>query len=168
MIYRTLIDSFSDWRLDKMYKTIRDLEDRHDTETHITAPPKTHHKGNGAPSGIFAGTLTMSPDDKTNEEEMIASMKKIFAQKTCPIKRYVWYLEYTQNGLPHIHFIYETESRGRIHQKVFKRYWKSWDESQKIARGHRGGYHKHVDSEIAYLEYIEKDSGRHMNRWTTN
>lgn len=127
----------------------------------------TTHKGNGTPTGIFAGTLTMSPDDKLNEEDMVHAMKKIVSQQTCPVKNYAWYVEYTDNGLPHIHFIYEAESGGRIHQKVFKRYWKQWDESKKMGQGHRGGYHKHVQSETAYLEYIEKDGGRHMNQWTT-
>jgi len=127
----------------------------------------TSHKGNGTPTGLFAGTLTMSPDDKYNEEDMVHAIKKIMSQKTCPVKKYAWYVEYTANGLPHIHFIYEAESSGRIHRKVFKRYWKIWDEEETVGRGHRGGYHKHVQSETAYLEYIGKDGGRHMNKWTT-
>lgn len=140
---------------------------RHDPVTHTTTQKKTgHHIGNGKDSGIFAGTLTMSPEDATNEAEMCSSISKIMAQQTCPVKRYAWYLEHTENGLPHIHFIYETESRGRIHQKVFKRYWKTWDEKQKIGRGFRGGYHKYVESETAYKEYIEKDGGRHVDKWT--
>lgn len=125
-----------------------------------------HHNGNGKPKGLFAGTLTMSPNDPENVETMICAIKKIFSQNTCPVKRYVWYVEYQDNGLPHIHFIYETESSGRIHSKVFKRYWKVWDESKRLGNGFRGGYHKVVDSETAYLEYIEKDGGRHENKWT--
>jgi len=124
-----------------------------------------HHIGNGKPKGIFAGTLTMSPADPENEDTMIEAMKKIVKQETCPVKRYAWYLEYQSNGLPHVHFIYETVSTGRIHQKVFKRYWKIWDESRKQGQGFRGGYHKVVDSETAYLEYIEKDGGRHQSDW---
>lgn len=167
MIHQMLLDSCDDIRLSSIWKKARDLEDRHNTETHITAPPKRTHKGNGTHNGIWAGTLTMSPNDHTNENEMVHAMTKIFSQQTCPVKRYVWYVEQTDNGMPHIHFIYETDAGGRIHQKVFKRYWKIWDESQKIGRGHRGGYHKPVESETAYLEYIEKDSGRHINKWTT-
>lgn len=128
-----------------------------------TCPMKhasTSHKGNGAPKGLFAGTLTMSPEWGKTEEDIVSAMQKIFSQKTCPVKNYAWYLEATENGTPHIHFIYETESGGRIHQKVFKRYWE-WDESIKCGKGHKGGYHSSVKSEIAYQEYIAKDSGRH-------
>lgn len=126
---------------------------------------KKHHEGNGKPKGMFAGTLTMSPNDPENEDTMVEAIKKIFKQETCPVKRYAWYVERTTNGLPHIYFIYETVSSGRIHQKVFKRYWKTWDESVKQGQGFRGGYHKVVDSETAYVEYIEKDGGRHQSNW---
>lgn len=126
---------------------------------------KKHHEGNGKPKGLFAGTLTMSPTDPENENTMINAMRKIFNQETCPVKKYAWYLEYQQNGLPHVHFIYETVSSGRIHQKVFKRYWKMWDENKKQGQGFRGGYHKVVDSTTAYLEYIAKDEGRHESKW---
>lgn len=122
---------------------------------------KHTHIGNGKHNGLFAGTLTMSNKDQTNELEMVSAMRKIFSQKTCPVKKYAWYVEYTENGLPHIHFIYETDTGGRIHQKVFKRYWKIWDESVRCGKGHRGGYHNNVLSPTAYKEYIEKDGGLH-------
>lgn len=128
---------------------------------------KPHHIGNGKPSGIFAGTLTMAPTDPTNENEMCSAITKIMTQKTCPVKRYAWYKEYTEKMIPHIHFIYETDNGGRIHAKVFKRYWKTWDEKQKCGKGHRGGYHKLVESETAYTEYIEKDGLTHVDKWTT-
>lgn len=127
---------------------------------------KPHHVGNGKPKGLFAGTLTMSPSWGTNEEEMVTAIKGIFKQKTVPVKRYVWYLEYTENDLPHIHFIYETKTGGRITQQVFKRKWKFWDESTECGSGHKGGYHRHVAREGEYLDYISKDNGRHENRWT--
>jgi len=50
---------------------------------------------------------------------------------------------------------------------VFKRYWKMWDESIKCGFGFRGGYHKLCDSEIAYTEYIQKESIRSENKWDT-
>lgn len=128
---------------------------------------KPHHTGNGKPKGIFAGTLTMSPKWETNEEEMCEAIKKIMRQKTTPVKRYVWYLEYTKEDVPHIHFIYETEKGGRITQQTFKRQWKWWDESTPCGSGHVGGYHKHCAKEDDYLEYISKDKGRHENKWTT-
>jgi len=141
---------------DRLYKRANDMWKRTCPEQHKT----TTHKGNGAPNGLFAGTLTMSPEWGKTEEDIVTAINKIFAQKTCPVKKYAWYLEQTENGTPHIHFIYETESGGRIHQKVFKRYWE-WDESAKCGKGHKGGYHSPVKSEVAYQEYIAKDSGRH-------
>lgn len=120
---------------------------------------RPHHKG------LHAGTLTQTPDAETTEDDMVMAMKKIFAQRTCPVKRYAWYVEYTQNGTPHIHFIYEAESGGRIHAKVFMRYWKVWNESRRLGAGFQGGFHKEVVSEIAYREYISKDSGRSENKW---
>lgn len=131
---------------------------------HTYKPKKNTHQGNGKPKGLFAGTLTVSPDDNLNEIEMVQAIKKIFNQQTCPVKKYAWYVEYTDAGLPHIHFCYETETGGRIHQKVFKRYWKNWDESYRIGKGFRGGYHKSCDSETAYLEYIAKDGGKHHSQ----
>lgn len=140
---------------------------------YINHDPTTHedkvvgsHKGNGKPNGIFAGTLTMSPTDPTNENEMCAAIHKIFTQRTVPVKRYAWYLEYTDANLPHVHFIYETDTGGRIHAKVFKRYWKTWDEKVKQGKGFRGGYHKLVESETAYTEYIAKDGNiRSKDSW---
>lgn len=128
---------------------------------------KNEHKGNGKPKGVWAGTLTISTDDDITQEDMIVSIKKIFTQKTCPVKRYIWYLEYTAKNVPHIHFIYECETGGRIHQKVFKRYHKIWDESTKIGKGFRGGYHRLCESELAYKEYIAKDGSKYSdNKWT--
>lgn len=124
-----------------------------------------HHIGNGKPKGLFAGTLTMSPKWDTNEEEMVSAIEKIFKQKTVVVKRFIWFLEYTADGTPHIHFIYETEKGGRITQQVFKRAWKWWDESETVGRGHKGGYHKHCHAETEYLDYISKDKGRHNQNW---
>lgn len=128
-------------------------------------PPKV---GNGTPNGIFAGTLTMSPDWGKTEEDICTAVKKILTQQTCPVKRYRWYLEYTKANVPHIHFIYETNTGGRIHTKVFKRYW-TWEEprNNRSRNGFRGGYHYHCDSTTAYLEYIAKDGNtKHEDKWT--
>lgn len=144
------------------------LATTHDPTTHSEKViVKYSHEGNGAPNGVFAGTLTKAPDWEETEEDMVVAIEKIMSQKTCPIDKYSWYVEYTDNGLPHIHFIYRTVSGGRIHAKVFKRYWKQWDEKRKLGKGHQGGYHRHVESETAYLEYIEKDSGRHGGNWSS-
>lgn len=120
---------------------------------------RPHHKG------LHAGTLTQPPGAETTEDDMVIAMKKIFSQRTCPVKRYAWYVEYTQNATPHIHFIYEAESGGRIHAKVFMRYWKLWNESKRLGAGFQGGFHKEVKSETAYTEYIAKESVRFENNW---
>lgn len=128
-------------------------------------PKPKHHTGNGAPKGTWAGTLTMAPTDPTNEAEMITAIQKIMSQRTCPVQKYAWYLEYTENAMPHIHFIYQTPGGGRIHQKVFKRLWPIWDEATNVGRGHRGGYHRIVHDTEAYLTYIKKDGGVHASSW---
>lgn len=152
-----------DWKNRKEFDYWYKMYFRHDPETHITAPlPDKSHSGNGTHQGLFAGTLTMSPNDGLNEEDMVQAIQKIFSQQTVPVKNWAWYREYTKNGVPHIHFCYETETGGRIHKKVFQRYWKIWDEprNQTGRAGFPGGYHSPAKSETAYLEYISKDGGR--------
>lgn len=109
------------------------------------------------PKGLFAGTLTGPPG--TKGDDMNIAIRKIMSQKTTPVIKYAWYQELTKQGTPHIHFIYETPTGGRILQKVFKRYWPLWDETSKKGAGHTGGYHKLVVNEDAYLDYIKKDGG---------
>lgn len=125
----------------------------------------TTHKGNGTHKGIWAGTLTVSPKDVITAEDMVTAIKKLMRQKSCPVKRYVWYLEYTTAGLPHIHFMYETQSGGRIERKHFKRIWKIWDEDIKCGAGHRGGYMRACHSETEYLAYCKKDGLEHEDEW---
>lgn len=163
-----------------MYSTCRNFEElkqfnkymemarQHNPDTHENLPKKYSHVGNGRHNGLWAGTLTKASTWTETEDDMVAAMEKIFSQQTCPVENYAWYVEYTDAGLPHIHFIYRTMSGGRIHAKVFKRYWKQWDEKRRLGKGHQGGYHKEVDSEVAYKEYIEKDSGRSGSNWPQN
>lgn len=117
------------------------------------------HKGNGAYQGQFAFTLTASPSDNKKKEDMVEAVRKLMAQKSCPVKYYAWYLEYGDMELqthPHIHGMYETESGGRIEAKHFKRAWKIWDEKQRLGAGFRGGYHRPVRDKEAYSDYIKK------------
>lgn len=118
------------------------------------------HSGNGAPVGPFAFTLTKAPTDDMSQDDMVTAVRKLMAQKTCPVKKYAWYLEYGNNETkehPHIHGMYETEKGGRIERKVFKRLWPIWDESQRQGRGHRGGYHDVARNEGGYASYIKED-----------
>lgn len=141
-----------------------------DCPVQAAKPKPKHHIGNGKPKGAFVGTLTMSPalaqEFGLNEAEMISAITKLFKQKTSPVKKSAWYLEYTQNGTPHIHFCYETASGGRILEKVFKRVWPIWDESVGCGAGHRGGYHTPMVDENGYLQYISKDKGLHAVNWS--
>lgn len=124
----------------------------------------TTHTGNGAYQGPFAFTLTKSPADGLTEDDMIKAVKKIMKQKSCPVKKYAWYLEYgdeTTKHHPHIHGMYETHSGGRIESKHFKRAWSIWGEHKpelRMGAGFRGGYHRPVRAEEAYTDYI-KDYG---------
>lgn len=126
---------------------------------------KKHHVGNGKPKGLWVGTLTMAPTDPYNEHDMVNAIKKIFRQQTSPVVKFSWYLEYTENNLPHIHFIYRTQDGGRILSKVFSRIWPIWNERVPCGNGHRGGYHRICADEEAYLQYIQKDQGRHETQW---
>lgn len=125
--------------------------------------PKKTHTGNGAFQGAFAFTLTKSPDDPYTEFDMIKAVRKVMSQKSCPVVRYAWFLEYGDDEKklhPHIHGLYETETQGRIEAKHFKRAWPIWDEKHKLGRGFRGGYHRPIRSEESYRDYIKKDSGK--------
>jgi len=141
-------------------------DQQHNHEFHGCPLSNKTHQGNGAPQGAFAFTLTKSPDDPYTEFDMIKAVRKIMSQKSCPVTKYAWYLEYGDTELqthPHIHGLYETESQGRIEKKHWKRAWPIWDEAHKLGRGFRGGYHRPVRSEEGYKDYIKKDKGK--NEW---
>lgn len=136
---------------------------KHLVSFHQRRNPKTHI-GNGAPQGAFAFTLTKSPADDLTEAEMIIAVRKLMAQKSCPVEKYAWYLEYgneEDKTHPHIHGMYETFTKGRIEAKHFKRTWKIWDEKQKQGFGFRGGYHRPVRTDEGYAQYIAKSNGQH-------
>lgn len=129
----------------------------------LPAPPAA--KVGGKPKGLFAFTLTCSPKDSLSSEDLLSAVRRLMAQQTCPVRRYVWYLETKEGGLhPHIHGCYETMTEGVIFTKVFKRYWPIWNPSEKLGNGFRGGFHAPVDFPTAYLEYIEKDLGIHEQK----
>lgn len=131
----------------------------------------TSHSGNGVKKSAWAFTLTKSPSDDLTVADMIAAARKIMRQKSCPVKKYAWYLEYKgedDNGLPahpHIHGMYETEDGYKIEEKHFTRAWKIWRQKDnkgnviKLGNGFRGGYHEAVEHETAYSDYIKKDGG---------
>lgn len=122
---------------------------------------KKTHVGNGTHKGAWAFTLTQSPKDELTKDDMIAAVRKIMSQKSCPVKKYAWYLEKADESHFHIHGMYETFTEGRIEKKHFKRAWPIWGEEKgkALGAGFRGGYHRPVRAEEAYSEYISKDGG---------
>lgn len=119
----------------------------------------THHEGNGRPIGAFAFTLTFSPNDGKTEADLVAAVRKVMKQRSCPVKRYAWYLEYGDEAMkrhPHIHGLYETETGGIIEKKHWKRAWDIWDPSTPLGAGFRGGYHRPVRDDEGYAQYIKK------------
>lgn len=149
-----------------MVGRIFDKYEDHRVEHHGCEKRKKTHQGNGAYQGAFAFTLTKSPDDQLTEFDMIKAVRKVMSQKSIPVARYAWYLEYGDNETkthPHIHGLYETITQGRIEAKHFKRAWPIWDEKTKLGRGFRGGYHRPIRSEEGYKDYIKKDAGK--NEW---
>lgn len=138
-----------------------DKDAEHNHEFHGCPLVKNTHLGNGTYKGAFAFTLTKSPDDELTEFDMIKAVRKIMSQKSCPVIKYAWYLEYKEdNTHPHIHGMYETETQGRIEKKHWKRAWPIWDEAHKLGQGFRGGYHRKVRSDEGYSSYIKKDAGK--------
>lgn len=120
------------------------------------------HVGNGAPQGAFAFTLTAAPTDGLSSDDLIKAAQKLMNQKSCPVVRYVWYLEHGNEETkehPHIHGMYETHTQGRIEQKHFKRAWPIWNEKQRLGLGFRGGYHRPVRHDENYSQYIAKQHG---------
>lgn len=141
-------------------------DEEHYVTEHGCIPWKKSHSGNGTYQGAFAFTLTKSPTDDLTEFDMIKAVRKIMSQKSCPVSRYAWYLEYGDNEEkthPHIHGLYETQTQGRIEAKHFKRAWPIWDEKHKLGHGFRGGYHRPIRTEEGYSDYIRKDAGK--NEW---
>lgn len=131
---------------------------------HLKGHEKTH-KGNGTHQGAWAFTFTKAPTDDLTVAQMIGAAQKVMRQKSCPVKKYAWYLEYKgvdDAGIPthpHIHGMYETVSGGRIEAKHWMRAWPIWKESVPCGAGFRGGYHKAVADDTAYSDYIKKDGG---------
>jgi len=141
-----------------------DLQIKHLQEYHGLPVVSRTHKGNGSHKGCFAFTLTKSPSDNLTEADMLCAVGKIMSQKSNPVSKYRWYLEYGDKDNkvhPHIHGMYETESQGRIEAKHWKRSWPVWDEKTKQGVGFRGGYHRPVKDGEAYTDYIMKDGGPH-------
>jgi len=90
----------------------------------------------------FAFTFTTNLDTKLEvQKEMCSAAWKLFQQKTTPVSQGQVYLEYTEQGRPHLHGWYETEDGGRIFAKTFRRCWPPWGEKARQTR-FAGGFHE--------------------------
>ena len=150
------------WQIDQQFEKLMDEWIQHAIDVH--GLPDNRHKTtpNGKYKGPFAFTMTMSPSDGLTEEDMILACRKVMDQKSQPVKKFAWYLEYKDESTkahPHIHGMYETETGRRIERKHWKRQWSIWDETIPLGQGFRGGYHRPVRSNEAYSNYIAKQGG---------
>lgn len=92
----------------------------------------------------FAFTFTTNLNTELEvQKEMCDSVHKLFDQKTIPVEEGEAYLEYTEQGRPHIHGWYKTEDGGRIFAKVFRRCWSYWGEKDRQKK-FAGGYHEEM------------------------
>lgn len=171
----SMMDCCVDWAiwLDGRYRTVTATPaDIDRAYKHLSSHTKTH-SGNGTYQGAFAFTLTKSPKDELTVLQMITAAEKLMRQKSCPVKKFAWYLEHKPTlddteAHPHIHGMYETADGKRIESKHFKRAWPIWGEHAKdengrpvrLGAGFRGGYHRPVKCEEKYIDYIRKDGGK--------
>lgn len=150
------------WQIDELFKASLERMLEHAIEFHNAPDTRCKTTPNGKYKGRFAFTLTMSPSDGLTEDDMIYACKKIMEQKSQPVKKFAWYLEYKDEETkshPHIHGMYETETGRRIERKHWQRQWKIWDETKPLGQGFRGGYHRPVRHDEAYNDYISKQAG---------
>lgn len=105
----------------------------------------------------FAFTFTTNKDTKLEiQKDMCCSAWKLFQQKTIPVEEGEVYLEYTEQGRPHLHGWYVTEDGGRIFAKVFHRCWPSWGEKARQTK-FAGGYHELMKTN-RYIGYASSEA----------
>jgi len=93
-------------------------------------------------SKTYAFTFTTNLDTKLEvQQEMCGSAWKLFQQRTTPVEEGEVYLEYTEEGRPHLHGWYVTQDGGRIFAKTFRRCWRYWGEKARQTK-FAGGYHE--------------------------
>lgn len=100
----------------------------------------------------WAFTFTTNLDTKLEvQKEMCYSAWKLFLQKTTPVEEGKVYLEYTEEGRPHLHGWYATEHGGRVFAKTIRRCWPTWGEKAR-QKHFVGGYHEEMKTD-RYEEY---------------
>lgn len=127
---------------------------------HLTHWKKDHNKD----IKTYAFTFTTNKDTKLEvQKEMCEAAAKLFNQKTVPVLEGEVYLEYTEEGRPHLHGWYKTVSGGRIFAKIFKRCWAPWGEKGHLTK-FPGGYHELMKNN-RYIGYAQSE-GRLVVRKT--
>jgi len=71
--------------------------------------------------------------------------------------KWAYVLEHTEQGTPHVHGVYATQSGKKIGDKYFKRYWPLWDIKKRMGQGHQGGYHAQARHNESYENYLTKE-----------
>lgn len=125
---------------DKVISTSRMIEEAKAIMEHV----KSDHREVKRKQYAFTFTTNLSKEEI--EKEMIHSCHKLYLQKSCPISEGEAYLEYTEEGRPHIHGWYETEDGGRVFAKIFARCWPYWKEKRGVTK-FAGGYHEVMKSQ---------------------
>lgn len=161
-VRRLLMSSMAVFRKDDEFtKLLYEWQD-HCIDVHKQPDTREKKTKNGKYKGLFAFTMTMSPHDGLTENQMIFACKKIMEQKSQPVMKFAWYLEYKDPETkqhPHIHGMYELENGRRIEKKHWQRQWSIWDENMPLGAGFRGGYHRAVRLDEPYADYISKQKG---------
>lgn len=104
----------------------------------------------------YAFTFTTNLDTKLEvQKEMCEAAFRLFNQKTVPVSEGEVYLEYTEEGRPHLHGWYQTESGGRIFAKIFKRCWAPWGEKGRLTK-FPGGFHEEMRNN-RYIGYAQSE-----------
>lgn len=138
-------------KYDVQQKAIAMWEDAKEHMKHMKTahpPPK--------PKKTFAFTFTTNQDSKLEiQKEMCYSAWKLFLQNTTPVEEGEVYLEYTEEGRPHLHGWYVCRDGGRIFAKTFRRCWKYWGEKA-TQKQFAGGYHEEIKT-ARYKGYASEE-----------
>lgn len=157
-----LQQNYPEWKMSEQHDKLTSEWIDHLIECHNFPDTRIKKYPNGKYKGPFAFTLTMSPSDGLTEQDMMMACRKLMTQRSQPVKKFSWYLEYKDTELkthPHIHGMYECEDSCRIQKRTWERMWPVWNEGIPLGAGFRGGYHRPVRSDEGYANYIVKQGG---------
>lgn len=115
-----------------------------------------HHRAKMPKTYAFTFTTGAKAEDFAKvEDELVEAALKLFRQESVPVQEGEAFLEYTEEGRPHIHGWYKTTDGGRIFSKVFHRAWPEWAEKRGKTK-FAGGYHEEMKSN-RYVGYANSE-----------